>query len=524
MIDELHLDELLNDEHLGAGNFIHKIHEKFYQGSDKKILSLIDNEACRKQDFSIQEIIETARRIASSYEQTGVKPKEVVSLYFQDSIDYFLHFLALNSIGAIPALINGELNTDILLKFLHSVRPNHLVITPEKEAEITKVFAQANYSLPVHTIDALKTRQQAPSRPFYSHEPQDVIMIGHTSGTTGIPKAVIFTHESMFHGVRSQVKKQKGDHILSILPHSHGASISLLMLSFTRGAHVTILSKKDPATIIRAVRETRPNVVIAFPKVYVDLCRHTLDKSDFQSVSYWIATGDASHEKHIRKLISLGHHERDGQTVPGSFFVDNLGSSEFAFAIFRNVHSPQSDNYKRCIGKPFPWVDVAVFNEQGQYLQENSVGRLAVKSKSVTQGYWNNHSLTEMNKIDGYWLTGDLVYFDEKRNFYHVDRTNDSLSFNNVEIYSCQIEEAIMAEINEVFEATVIMTDNNELVAYIELLDSCAASKDEITERVNQLMRQKNWPALSTIELQSANEFIGVTGKKLKRQLRELAH
>jgi hypothetical protein len=62
------------------------------------------------------------------------------------------------------------------------------------------------------------------------------------------------------------------------------------------------------------------------------------------------------------------------------------------------------------------------------------------------------------------------------------------------------------------------------LVAYIELLDSCAASKDEITERVNQLMRQKNWPALSTIELQSANEFIGVTGKKLKRQLRELAH
>ncbi|MGO3746543.1 MAG: hypothetical protein ACTJG9_14250, partial [Alcaligenes aquatilis] len=176
------------------------------------------------------------------------------------------------------------------------------------------------------------------------------------------------------------------------------------------------------------------------------------------------------------------------------------------------------------IGKPFPWVDVAVFNEQGQYLRENSVGRLAVKSKSVTQGYWNNHSLTEMNKIDGYWLTGDLVYFDEKRNFYHVDRTNDSLSFNNVEIYSCQIEEAIMAEINEVFEATVIMTDNNELVAYIELLDSCAASKDEITERVNQLMRQKNWPALSTIELQSANEFIGVTGKKLKRQLRELAH
>ncbi|MGO1254138.1 MAG: hypothetical protein ACTMIU_12415, partial [Alcaligenes aquatilis] len=70
MIDELHLDELLNDKHLGAGNFIHKIHEKFYQGSDKKILSLIDNEACKKQDFSIQEIIETARRIASSYEQT----------------------------------------------------------------------------------------------------------------------------------------------------------------------------------------------------------------------------------------------------------------------------------------------------------------------------------------------------------------------------------------------------------------------------------------------------------------------
>lgn len=522
MISEKDVDLFLNDEQLGAGNFIYKIYEKFQH--NEKILSLIDHEQAPQIDLSIEDIVEISNKLASAYANIGVKAKDVVSLFFKDSFDYFLHFVALNSIGAIPSLINGALSHEVLSKFLAVIKPQYLMLNSRYASEIKNLFTQKNETPKIFAIEELQQFETGSRPPLFAHQDQDVIMIGHTSGTTGIPKGVIFTHESMFHGVKSQLKKQKGSNILSILPHSHGASISLLMLSLSRGAKVTILSQRDPQTIINITKKIQPNVIIAFPKVYVDLCRKDLKAEDFSSVSYWIATGDANHESHIKKLIRLGHHyDEKNNKVEGSCFIDNLGSSEFAFAIFRNVHTLHTNNYERCIGKPFPWVKVAVFDENGHYLAANQVGRLGVISKSVTQGYWNNHGLTEVNKIDSYWLTGDLVYFDEQQKFYHVDRTSDSIQINDDIVYSCQIEELILSKLDQVFDVSIVKFQNNQLAAYVELIGDMQIPAQELLTQINQFMREKAWSEISYLEFQSADEYTGVTGKKLKRELRSLA-
>ncbi|MDH2566683.1 class I adenylate-forming enzyme family protein [Acinetobacter baumannii] len=523
MISNAQLDLLLQDENLGAGNFIYKIYEKFK--SDEHILSLIENENTKPIELSIKDIILISDRLASAYLHIGVKPKEVVALFFKDSFDYFLHFVALNSLGAIPCLINGKLSHDVLHQFLKIIRPQYLMLNIKYREEIESIFLQSDINPKILGIEDFNQFISNTRTPIFQHQPQDVIMIGHTSGTTGVPKGVIFTHESMFHGVRSQIKRQKGSNILSILPHSHGASISLLMLSLTRGAKVSILSQRDPKTITNIIKKISPNVVIAFPQVYVDLCREDLQKNDFESISYWISTGDANHESHIKKLIQLGHNiDQDNQKVIGSFFIDNLGSSEFAFAIFRNVHGLNTNQYNRCIGKPFPWVNVSVFDENGKVLSHNQIGRLGVKSKSVTLGYWNNHSLTEINKINGYWLTGDLVYFDEHQNFYHVDRTSDSMKIDGTEVYSCQIEEFIITKISQIFDLSIVKSTHNELIAYVELTKKSDISVENLLREINHLMQENQWPLIKNLTLQSANEYTGVTGKKLKRELRNIVH
>lgn len=523
MISEKQLDELLADDHLGAGNFIYKIYENFQ--NDNKLLSLVEHHEVPAIHLSIKDIVNISDRLASAYTQIGVKPKHVVSLFFKDSFDYFLHFVALNSIGAIPSLVNGSLNPEVLSKFLAIIRPDFLMLNSKYIDEIKPLFDKYDNPPKMYGIEDLDQFATDTRPPVFQHQDKDVIMVGHTSGTTGIPKGVIFTHESMFHGVRSQIKRQKGSSILSILPHSHGASISLLMLSLSRGAHVTILSQKDPSVISKVIHQVQPNVVIAFPKVYVDLCRNELEAEDLASVSYWIATGDANHESHIKKLIQQGHHiDQAGNRVGGSFFIDNLGSSEFAFAIFRNVHSSETTHYNRCIGKPFPWVDVAVFNADGKALGPNQTGRLGVRAKSVTLGYWNNHSLTEVNKIDGYWLTGDLVHFDENQKFYHVDRTSDSIHVDGEEVYSCQIEEAILAEFEQVFDLSIVNFKSNQLAAYVELKPTVEISESELLNEINHVMRKNSFKEISHLSFQSADEYTGVTGKKLKRELRSLSY
>ena len=494
------LNQILKDEALGAGNFIYKLSQYF--DTQQPLLHLFE-----QKSLSIADIIQISDRLASAYDALGVKPKDVVSLYLQDSFDYFLHFVALNSMGAIPSLINGGLSDDVLEKFLAIIKPDFLVVN--RPTSISH--------LPVFNLNDIDHHATGERPPLFEHQPDDVIMIGHTSGTTGIPKGVIFTHESMYYGVKQQIEKQKGEHVLSILPHSHGASISVLMSFLLRGTPMTLLSEREPDAIIHAVKKIKPDVVVAFPKVFVDLCREQFDPEDFESVSYWIATGDANHEPHIRKLVSLGHHQKKGQRVAGSCFIDNLGSSEFAFAIFRNIHTPNTNKYQRCIGQAFDWVDVAVFDDEGQKLPANQIGRLGVKAKSVTQGYWNNHSLTEKNKLQGYWLTGDLVYFDDQGDFYHVDRTSDAIMLDSKQVYSCQMEELILAHMPEIFELSIV-EHHNQLIAYVEL----QAETSDLLPRMNAHMQQHGYPTFSTLEFQSAHDYTGVTGKKLKRTLRTL--
>ncbi|MBB4640734.1 class I adenylate-forming enzyme family protein [Rhizorhapis suberifaciens] len=518
------LDAVLSDETAGAGNFVYKLNAAIAPEEQETAVVLLGETSTEDEPLTLCDIVARTDLLASAYLAEGVEARDVVSVYLGDDFDYFLHFVALNSIGAIPNPINGVLGPEILVEFVTIVRSKFLIVDKVRAAMMADLFA----GLPttVIPIDRIKNRRDFPPRPEpFRHQPDDIMMIGHTSGTTGLPKPAIFTHESMFHGVREQIVRQKGEHVLSALPHSHGAAMTLLMLSLSRGARVSIASRKEPAALLNAIDRVGPDLVIAFPKVFVDLCRMDLSQWDLGSVMHWIATGDANHESHIKALIAKGHHIKDGIRYPGSRFVDNLGSSEIAFAAFRNVHSSETNRYDRCIGKPFPWIRPAVFDDNGKRVRIGEVGRLGIISKSLTKGYWNNHSLSEKNKIDGYWLTGDLVYFNENGLFYFVDRTSDVIHTEGGTLYSCQVEEWLMKRLPEVFEISIVgrldASGSNKIIALIELRENVVSlSSTELLHRINDLMAERGFIAIDAIEMQSAHLNVGATGKKLKRTLR----
>jgi len=526
------LDRIIEDESAGAGNFVHRLDAALPPGEQAPLVfvdsPVTDIEGRSTKALTVGQIVGLADHLAGAYARLGIGAKEPVALYLDDTIDYFINFVALTSIGAFPVFINGGLDPSIAVPFLMSARPRLVVATPERRDLLEPGLAEyaADIRPALTTMPEVRAKGGGERPAFFVHHADDPILLAHTSGTTGIPKAVIFTHESMFHGVRQQISTQRGERILSMMPHSHGASLSLLMLSITRGAKLTIQTDKAPDAVLTAIETDRPDVVAAFPKTFVDLCRLDLTAYDLDSVQYWIATGDANHEPHVRKLIAQGHHvDREGNRHPGSRFVDNLGSSEFAFAMFRNIHGPGTETYDRCIGKPFSWVRAAVLADDGSEMPPNTVGKLGVISKSVTKGYWNNSNLTEQNRLRGYWLTGDLVYRDDNGIFFHVDRTSDYIETHTGILYSCQAEELFLKHIPEIFEASVYgrVQDDGTFrpSATVELAEGSEdADLEDIRDRMNALLRDRGLPEIAGVKPQSGQEYVGVTGKKLKRRLR----
>lgn len=523
------------NEHLGCGNFLHVAVEVSPFADQRHFfldrpVTLFTGEVF--DGFSLRELLHAVDTYASWYYGVGVRAKDPVAVYVSEGIENVIHYLALNAIGAIPTIVNGNMRSDIAALWMAKVGATGLY-TDERLLSRISPHVRENMGLRFVMTDKSAGSVYKPSFPKqypFLHAEQDAVLVGHSSGTTGIPKAVQFSHQQFFHGIRYRLGlpfAKGSERILSALPHSHSAGIAYVMLAVLNGCSVMILSGNDADRLLSSAEEFQPTMVVAFPETYVNLNDANLDDYDLSSVQLWFNGGDAAHEAHIRKLIAKGHHFVDGKRRQGSLFIDGLGSSEMGFSLFRNVHSQGTENYNRCIGKPLEWVDAAVLGETGEKLPPYRIGRLGVKAPSITPGYWNDSVLTARSQLSGYFLTGDLFYYDEENRFFHVDRVPDAIETKAGKVYSLATEERIMKTFPEVLDVTVVASPLSEketgAVAIVRLRKGESASAQALLTQFNELLRADGLTELALVMFCEPSEVpLGPTGKVLKRELREM--
>lgn len=530
---------LLEDEKLGAGNFV----EKAYEASpnkdqgfifvDSPYTSISGNEY---HSFSLQNLVDLTREIASFYFQNGIKPRDVVAVYTEDNIENFLNYIAINNLGAIPAFINGALEPRVVKPYLQGIKAD-AVYTDIKRMDVfdENFLNSGENEIKVWTKKSLEgTVLNLPKFYPFKHGDTDPVLLTHTSGTTGIPKTSQTANIPLAYGLKQRLKDKEPmeqiSGLLNMLPHTHAASILYLMEATLRGCRILVQTDKTPEGIITAIEDFKPDYVLSFPINYVNMLRYGIEGRDLSSVFYWRSTGDAAHEKHIRMLCEQGSHINEkGYLVPGSKYMDGLGSTEFGSPVFTTVRDSQSENYLRCVGKASFYSDVKVFDKDGNDLGANQVGLLGVKSPTVIKGYWNNSKKTEQSRIDGYQTTGDLVYFDANGFYYHLDRDSDTIETPNGTIYSLYTEEIIMRHFKEVFDCALFKRVNDEGAISAMLRVEPDKGYEDIQNlgyllgEINACLADYNIPNIAEIEINKFNEkFIplGVTGKVLKRQLR----
>jgi long-chain acyl-CoA synthetase len=528
--------ELARDASVGAGNFFHSFAE-FCPDPDAPILECDEPIVIGGRDhgrtLSVAAVASIADQLVTCLLAHGLRAHDPVGVFIGDDPRYYLYYIALTRIGAIPVLLNSKMPGGTAADYLRRVGCAAVIVDRERAQRIephTPSLAASDGAGPrVILAESIQFSGRAHDYPPYRHAGSDAVLIAHTSGTTGTPKPVRFNHSGYFFGVRQQMSHVLGPRVLSALPHSHGAAITMFMSTVIRGVPLFAQTRKDPEGLLQSIESWRPNLVMAFPKPLVDLCRAPLDEHDLSSVSCWMSTGDASHEPHIRRLCRFGSRFQAGRRVAGSLYIDNLGSSEFAFGIFRNVHSPETSCYDRCIGRPFEWVDVRLFGEDGRPVPVGQVGRLGVKSPSVTSGYWNDSVTTNLTRLDGYWLTGDLVFQAENGLYYHVDRTVDRALCGSRAVYSCQLEELLLKHVPEIFDCTVVGVDGGAtrarpsevaLAIAVEPVDP-ACDRAALEARIASVLETAGITGAVRFEFVAPGWNEGLTGKKLKRVVRD---
>jgi acyl-coenzyme A synthetase/AMP-(fatty) acid ligase len=544
-------ERFMTDPELGAGNFLDKAAEHNPHRAVPMVYSHHPDHTggVFLRGHSLLDLIARRDAYAKWYAANGVKPGEPVGVVVAEGLEPLIHFLALTALGAIPAMVNDAMRPDVMVRYLNHVGVVGVV------ADDTTRLASAYRADPQRRprFLALAAEVQAfdaagaalPEAYPHRHAGDDVVALIHSSGTTGTPKSTMLAHRQFWAGKQPRMVRfpaEPYDRLMSLMPHTHAGGLSYFLTAILLGLPVVVMGDHRRATVEPVMEAFRPTMVASFPRTFVELATGDLPVRGAARVHSWFNTGDAAHYGHIRRLVTLGERPAGlikpwllpsevaaAAGLPGSQFVDGLGSSELGMALFGGITTPETPRNDRCVGRPLEVVEsAAILDEDGRELPDGTVGLLAVKTPSRTPGYWHAPRLTASFELAGHWLTGDVAYRDADGNFYHLDRTVDVIDTLDGPVYSLPLEEVLLADCADVVRDCSVIGlpapgGGQRPVAVVQLQsDAGGWGPDAILEKANKELADAGLAHLAAVLVaRDAADFpLGPTGKVLKRELR----
>ena len=284
----------------------------------------------------------------------------------------------------------------------------------------------------------------------------DIALLQYTGATTGLPKAAVLTHANLTAAVTSYrvwVAGQRPpgaappDRVIMVLPLFHIYGLSSVMLRhLSAGNELMLRPRFDVEQILRDIEVERATYFPGVPTMWIAIVNYPgIEKRDFSSLRQ-VASGGAPLPIEIAERF---------QHLTGLPLPSGWGMTETSPA---GISPPAGPVRKPgSIGMPLPGItaQIVALDDQHKVLGANEVGELRIKGANVMQAYWNKPQETEAVFADGFFLTGDVGYFDEDGFFFLVDRKKEMIISGGFNVYPVKIEYAIY-EHPDVEEALVI--------------------------------------------------------------------
>ena len=262
----------------------------------------------------------------------------------------------------------------------------------------------------------------------------DPAAIFFTSGSTGPAKGVTHSLESLGWMVASAVagfELTAGDTFLPGSSMSHIGSFLWALASFSVGAQVVVARTFDAGEILPLLRAHRPTILAMIPAALTALVRdHDVTADDFASLRVCRAGADK---------VSL-ELEHEFQALSGLLIDEGYGMTEVGLA---TLNPPRGPIKQGSIGRPVGGFAICVRDEERCECGNGSVGRVWIRTRSQTIGYWDNPEATSEILRDGWLDSGDLAHADDDGYLWFFGRKKQIIVHDGSNISPGEVEEAL---------------------------------------------------------------------------------
>ena len=357
----------------------------------------------------------------------GVKPKEILSAILRNSLDYLiLYFACIRSrirFNPFPSHVHAK---EVFNK-VESLGVKTLICHNDHFAELVSPKIRLINFDDIEGKPFMEVLTQYPRKSFDAPRLKDnqTAILYYSSGTTGNPKLIEYTHRSMVMSQASMVRAgyvNSSEKHLCVLPLGHTAALRhTIKPCICTGSTVYLYESfwKIRNDIWNIVEENGINFFNIVPTILIAMMN--IPYSGFSQEQVGTMKFIASSSSFLSRKQQLEFQKRFG--VP----VCNLyGCSEIGAAFFDN---PLSSGWTPgSVGKPFDVYQAAIFNEKKEVVAPGTTGEIGVSGSGVLKGYLNDPDAFQASMHQGYFMTGDLGYVGDDGSFHYVDRKKISLS------------------------------------------------------------------------------------------------
>ncbi len=320
---------------------------------------------------------------------------------------------------------------------------------------------QAVAGKPAHSYESLL--EQAPEEyPFPDLEENAAAAMCYTSGTTGNPKGVLYSHRaivlhSMGEATTDVMELRERDVVLPVVPMFHANAWGLPFSSTMVGAtQVLPGAAPTPADLIRLIESERVTIAAGVPTIWMGVLAE-LDRGqhDVGSLTRIMCGGSA-----VPRAMIEAFEQRHGVPIWHAWGMTEMTPLGTVSRLKRHLDQLSEDErltYRAKQGVPSPLVDIRAIDDQGNDVpwDGRSLGELVVRGPWVTAGYYLDPDSADRFTPDGWFRTGDVVTIDPEGYVQITDRTKDLVKSGGEWISTVDLENALMAH-PKVAEAAVI--------------------------------------------------------------------
>ncbi|MFE8700297.1 long-chain fatty acid--CoA ligase [Cytobacillus sp. FJAT-54145] len=439
----------------------------------------------------------------------GVKKGDRIALLSPNHISYFDLLFACGRIGAVFVPINWRLSIEEIKFIIEDCSPKLIGYHSNFKDKIDKlIFSEIDFFEVDCEVEYLENGNLT-NEFTGSIDDVDPLAIIYTGGTTGKPKGVVLSHQSiLWNGINTIVSWSltSEDTTLTYMPLFHTGGLNALSIPILMvGGKVVIASDFDPVTAIGYLNDYHVTIVLFVPTMYHMMVEtNEFKDSTFPSIKTFLSGGAPCpleiYEEFKRKDLLFKEGYGLTEAGPNNFFID-----------------PEDANQKRgSVGKPMLFNGIKLLKDDGNEANTNEVGEVLIKGKHSFAYYWNNEAATSETLIDGWLHTGDLAKRDEDGYYYIVGRKKDMIITGGENVYPLEVEHWISShpQVNEVAVVGLPDTKWGEIVAAFIVMKDGNLSIDDIKKHCSYKLGSYKIPKEIFMMTELPKTHVGKIDKK----------